>query len=78
MSAERRFLQDDEARALQAAHDTLGGDSGHVLVGLVNTLATLDAEGKGDCIGEIARVCGGVSLSDESGIGGRSRPMRTK
>jgi hypothetical protein len=28
MSAKRRFLHDDEARVLQVAHDTFGGDCG--------------------------------------------------
>lgn len=50
------------------AHDALCCDRGHALVGLVNTLATLKAQGKGDCIGEVARL-GWHQLVD--GIGHR-------
>jgi hypothetical protein len=41
VSAERRLLHDDEAGALQMAHNTLGRDGGHVFVRIVNALSAL-------------------------------------
>lgn len=53
MSAKRRFLHDDEARALQVAHDTLGDNCGRV-----DAPATFEPQRKSD------HVPAGVSLSD--------------
>jgi hypothetical protein len=44
VSAERRFLHDDEASALQMPHDALGGYRGHVLVSLMDALAALESQ----------------------------------
>jgi hypothetical protein len=56
MAAERRFLHDDEARALQMAHDALRSDSRHVFVGLVNALAPFESQRESDRVREVARV----------------------
>jgi len=56
MTAERRFLHDHKARALKVAHNALRSDSGHVLIGLMNTLAAFEPQGQGDSISEVARV----------------------
>jgi hypothetical protein len=44
VSAEWRFLQHDEASALQMPHDTRGGDGGHIFVGSMNALPALEFE----------------------------------
>jgi hypothetical protein len=54
MAAKRRFLHDDEAGAGQVTHDALCGDSRHVFVSAVNALATVELQGKGDRVGEVA------------------------
>jgi hypothetical protein len=58
MAAERRLLHDDEACALKVADNALGGDSRHVLVGMMDALATFELQSEGNSIGEVARVCG--------------------
>jgi hypothetical protein len=68
MASERRLLHDDEAGALEVAHNALCCGRGHVLVSLVNTLAALKAQGKGDGVGQVARL-GWRQLVD--GIGHR-------
>jgi hypothetical protein len=77
MVAQRRFLHDDEARPLEVAHNALCGDGGHVLIGLVNGLPTLEAQGEGDGVGQVTRlggrklfVCVGHTADDNA-------PMRT-
>jgi hypothetical protein len=62
VTAEWRLFHDDETGALKVAHDALGGDSGHVFVGLVNTLSAFEPQRKGDCGGEVARIGGGELL----------------
>jgi hypothetical protein len=42
MAAERRLLHHDEAGALEVAHNALGGDRGHVLIGVMDALATFE------------------------------------
>ena len=42
MSAKRRPLHDDEAGALKVADNALGGDGGHVLIGVMDALATFE------------------------------------
>ena len=56
MTVERRFLHDDEAGALKMPHDTLGGDGGHVLGGVMLALAALKPEREGYRVGQVARV----------------------
>jgi hypothetical protein len=43
-----RLLHHDEARALQMLHEPLGDDLGHDLVGVVDALAALEAQGEGE------------------------------
>ena len=42
MAAERRLLHDDEACARKVADNALGGDPGHVLIGVMDALATFE------------------------------------
>jgi len=44
----RWSLHQDEARPLQVLHEPLGDDLGHDLVGIVDALAALKAQGEGD------------------------------
>jgi hypothetical protein len=52
-----RLFQDDEAGALKVTHNALRGDSGHVFVSAVDTLAAIEPKRKRDCIGKVVRTC---------------------
>jgi hypothetical protein len=76
MTAERSLLHDDEAGALQVAHNALGSDSGHVLIGLMDALTAFELQGEGNGVGEVTRLGGRESV----GIGHSvydSRSIRT-
>ena len=55
MTAEWRLPHDDEARLLQVLDDPLGGNCGHVLVGLMHALFAAIAQGESDCLGKVVR-----------------------
>jgi hypothetical protein len=72
MSRDRRFLHDNETRALKVARNALGGDRGHALIGLVNTLSAFEPQREGDRTREVARI-GGLSLSSMTARDTRAR-----
>jgi hypothetical protein len=41
------------------AHDALGGDRGHVFIGIVDALAALEPQRESDRVGKVASVGGG-------------------
>ncbi len=55
----RRPLYDDGTGALQTLHKPLGHDLRHDLVGVVDAVAALEAQGEGERVGDIFSACGG-------------------
>ena len=51
-------LHDHEAGALQVAHNALSSDCGHILVGMMNALATFEPQREGDRGGEVFQLSG--------------------
>jgi hypothetical protein len=71
MPAERRLLHNDKTRALKVAHNAFGSNSRHVLIGLMDALATFEPQSKGDGVGKVTGL-GGLELvsghaADDSG-----------
>ena len=54
----RRALHDDESGAVQVFHKAFRGYRGHILVSLMDPLAAVVAQSKGQRLGEVARVGG--------------------
>jgi len=51
---DRRLLHDDEAGVLEVLNTALGRDRGRVLVGVVNGLSALKAQGEGERVATIS------------------------
>jgi hypothetical protein len=54
--ADRRFLHDDEAGALEMLHQALGHDRRHHLASVVHPLAPAVAQREGERVGEVFRA----------------------
>jgi hypothetical protein len=53
VTPERGLLHHDESRSLQVLHKPLGEDLRHELVGVVDALAALEAQGEGQRAGDV-------------------------
>jgi len=56
-SADRRSLHEDESRPLQVLDESLGDDLRDEFIGVVDALAALKAQRKGERIGDIFGRC---------------------